>query len=121
MTPTPCYRKIVELDVMTRVGDRIDGRFLIRDGWTLSGHLMGSADSVELTGPSSNARLDIQTARDLDVLQRVGPVENGRPDRNLGYVGLRGCMGIFNDRGLVVTEADEQNDLSALESIDPCS
>ncbi len=116
MNPTPCYRKIIELDVTTRRGRRIDGRFIIREGWTLIGRITGDADGVRLDGPSRRAELDVEIALDLDVLQRVGPIEDGRPDRDLGYVGYRGCLGIFDDRGIVITDADAARSSAAQRS-----
>ncbi len=113
MFPRPAYRSICELDVTTRRGRRIDGRFIIREGWTLIGRITGGADEVRLDGPSRRAELDVEVALDLDVLQRVGPIEDGRPDTRLGCVGEVGCLILSGEFGLILTEEDERRDLEA--------
>ena len=113
MFPFNAYRGWIEFDVVDPDGTRHDGRFVIAPRWTvLTQSLSGKAASVELVGPTQNDRLGVATARALDVLQRVGPIEGrpdwpGYPDRRLGYVGIVGCILCWDEHGLVTGGARE--------------
>lgn len=103
------YRKWIELDLPVKSGSskRIDGRFSIRDGWTLLLSCGGqSAESITVTGKHYNDSLSLLTAIALDVLQRVGPVENGVPDRRLGYAGTIGDVQAWGAHGILCSPDD---------------